>query len=214
MCIRDRVKRSQGYFKAQQKTLGAINGQVEETFSGHAIVKAFGQEDATAAQFDQTNAKLYESAWKSQFISGFMMPIMTFVGNRGYVAVAIAGSFLAVQGVITVGDIQAFIQYVKDVYKRQAYPVSTYRVVLSGTPERLEVTQSITVVRKKKEKVLDPREFLKGEIEQNKNILVFSLEAKPTGSLRPDVLLANLLANDPDVYALSITCLLYTSRCV
>ncbi|WP_303203808.1 ABC transporter permease, partial [Raoultibacter timonensis] len=108
------VKRSQGYFKAQQKTLGAINGQVEETFSGHAIVKAFGQEDATAAQFDQTNAKLYESAWKSQFISGLMMPIMTFVGNLGYVAVAIAGSFLAVQGVITVGDIQAFIQYVKN----------------------------------------------------------------------------------------------------
>ncbi len=93
----------------------------------------------------------------------------------------------------------------RDLAASVAYPVSTYRVVLSGTPERLEVPQSITVVRKKKEKILDPREFLKGEIEQNKNILVFSLEAKPTGSLRPDVLLANLLANDPDVYALSIT---------
>lgn len=108
------VKRSQGYFKAQQSTLGKINGQVEETFSGHAIVKAFNQEDAAAARFDETNAKLYESAWKSQFISGLMMPIMTFVGNLGYVAVAIAGSFLAVQGIITVGDIQAFIQYVKN----------------------------------------------------------------------------------------------------
>ena len=108
------VKRSQGYFKAQQKTLGAINGQVEETFSGHAIVKAFNQEDAAATRFDATNDKLYESAWKSQFISGLMMPIMTFVGNLGYVAVAVAGSFLAVQGVITVGDIQAFIQYVKN----------------------------------------------------------------------------------------------------
>ncbi|WP_139653357.1 ABC transporter ATP-binding protein [Raoultibacter phocaeensis] len=108
------VKRSQGYFKAQQSTLGAINGQVEETFSGHAIVKAFNQEDAAAERFDKTNAKLYESAWKSQFISGLMMPIMTFVGNLGYVAVAIAGSFLAVQGIITVGDIQAFIQYVKN----------------------------------------------------------------------------------------------------
>lgn len=108
------VKRSQGYFKAQQSTLGKINGQVEETFSGHAIVKAFNQEDAAYARFDETNAKLYESAWKSQFISGLMMPIMTFVGNLGYVAVAIAGSFLAVQGIITVGDIQAFIQYVKN----------------------------------------------------------------------------------------------------
>ncbi|MEG0375521.1 MAG: ABC transporter ATP-binding protein [Raoultibacter sp.] len=108
------VKRSQGYFKAQQKTLGLINGQVEETFSGHAVVKAFNQEAEAAQRFDTTNEKLYESAWKSQFISGLMMPIMTFVGNLGYVAVAIAGSFLAVQGVITVGDIQAFIQYVKN----------------------------------------------------------------------------------------------------
>ena len=108
------VKRSQKYFVAQQNTLGAINGIVEETFSGHAIVKAFNREDGTVDRFNETNAKLYGSAWKSQFISGLMQPIMTFVGNLGYVAVAIAGSFLAVQGVITVGDIQAFIQYVKN----------------------------------------------------------------------------------------------------
>ena len=108
------VKHSQKYFQAQQDTLGAINGQVEETFSGHAVVKAFGQEDATVARFDETNARLYESAWKSQFISGLMQPIMNFVGNLGYVAVAVAGSFFAVQGIITVGDIQAFIQYVKN----------------------------------------------------------------------------------------------------
>lgn len=108
------VKRSQKYFVAQQRTLGAINGIVEETFSGHAIVKAFNREDGTVDRFNETNAKLYGSAWKSQFISGLMQPIMTFVGNLGYVAVAIAGSFLAVQGVITVGDIQAFIQYVKN----------------------------------------------------------------------------------------------------
>lgn len=108
------VKRSQKYFVAQQNTLGAINGIVEETFSGHAIVKAFNREDGTVDHFNETNAKLYASAWRSQFISGLMQPIMTFVGNLGYVAVAIAGSFLAVQGVITVGDIQAFIQYVKN----------------------------------------------------------------------------------------------------
>ena len=108
------VKRSQKYFVAQQRTLGKINSIVEETFSGHAIVKAFNREDGTVDRFNETNAKLYGSAWKSQFFSGLMQPIMTFVGNLGYVAVAIAGSFLAVQGVITVGDIQAFIQYVKN----------------------------------------------------------------------------------------------------
>ena len=108
------VKRSQKYFVAQQRTLGKINGIVEETFSGHAIVKAFNREDGTVDRFNETNAKLYGSAWKSQFFSGLMQPIMTFVGNLGYVAVAIVGSFLAVQGIITVGDIQAFIQYVKN----------------------------------------------------------------------------------------------------
>lgn len=108
------VKRSQKYFVAQQRTLGKINGIVEETFSGHAIVKAFNREDGTVDRFNETNAKLYGSAWKSQFFSGLMQPIMTFVGNLGYVVVAIAGSFLAVQGIITVGDIQAFIQYVKN----------------------------------------------------------------------------------------------------
>ena len=108
------VKRSQKFFVAQQNTLGEINGLVEETFSGHAIVKAFNREDGTVDNFNATNARLYNSAWKSQFLSGMMMPIMTFVGNLGYVAVAIAGSFMAVQGIITVGDIQAFIQYVKN----------------------------------------------------------------------------------------------------
>ena len=108
------VKRSQKFFVAQQRTLGEINGLVEETFSGHAIVKAFNREDGTVDNFNQTNARLYNSAWKSQFVSGLMQPIMNFVGNLGYVAVAITGSFLAVQGIITVGDIQAFIQYVKN----------------------------------------------------------------------------------------------------
>ena len=108
------VKRSQKYFVTQQKTLGEINGQVEETFSGHTIVKAFNRQDATVNAFNETNNRLYESAWKSQFLSGLMMPIMGFVSNLGFVAVAILGSVFAVQGIITVGDIQAFIQYVRN----------------------------------------------------------------------------------------------------
>lgn len=107
------VKHSQKYFQAQQKYLGIINGQVEEVYSGHSVVKAFNREEAVEAEFDSTNKVLFSSAWKSQFLSGMMQPIMTFVGNLGYVAVAISGSVLAVRGVITVGDIQAFIQYVR-----------------------------------------------------------------------------------------------------
>lgn len=108
------VKISQKYFFAQQHLLGEVNGIVEETFSGHAVVKAFGREEEMNSKFAETNAKLCESAWKSQFLSGLMPPIMTFVGNLGYIAVAVTGSFFAVAGIITVGDIQAFIQYVKN----------------------------------------------------------------------------------------------------
>lgn len=108
------VKHSQKYFVAQQTYLGKINGQIEETYGGHNIVKAFNREEASLKEFKETNDELYRSAWKSQFISGMMQPIMTFVGNLGYVAVAISGSILAIRGVIDVGEIQAFIQYVKN----------------------------------------------------------------------------------------------------
>lgn len=108
------VGRSQKYFRMQQNRLGAINGQVEEVFSGQAVVRAFNKEGDVLAQFKKTNAELYESAWKSQFLSGLMMPVMNFVSNLGYVAVAIAGALFAIGGRITVGDIQAFIQYVKN----------------------------------------------------------------------------------------------------
>ena len=108
------VKRSQKYFREQQKTLGEVNDIVEETFSGHTIVKAYGREDEVVERFMETNEKLYNVGWRAQFLSGLMMPVMGFVGNLGYVAVAIAGAFFAVQGIITVGDIQAFIQYVKN----------------------------------------------------------------------------------------------------
>ncbi|MDD5949248.1 MAG: ABC transporter ATP-binding protein [Lachnospiraceae bacterium] len=107
------VKKSQKYFKTQQEYLGHINGQVEETYGGHTIIKAFNKEEETIQQFTKTNQVLYDSAWKSQFLSGMMHPIMMFVGNLGYVGVAVSGGMLAIKGVITVGDIQAFIQYVK-----------------------------------------------------------------------------------------------------
>ena len=108
------VKFSQKYFVAQQNYLGKVNGQVEEVYSGHNVVKAFNREEQVLKEFNETNAFLYQSAWKSQFLSGMMHPIMMFVGNLGYVAVAVSGSLLAVKGAIEVGDIQAFIQYVKN----------------------------------------------------------------------------------------------------
>ena len=108
------VKRSQKYFKKQQEYLGNVNGQVEEVYSGHLVVQAFNKQKDSIETFDRTNRKLYESAWKSQFLSGMMQPIMMFVGNLGYVAVAFSGAMLAIQNVITIGDIQAFIQYVRN----------------------------------------------------------------------------------------------------
>lgn len=107
------VKRSQKYFKSQQEYLGHVNGQVEEIYSGHNIVKAFNKEEEEVKKFEEINDTLYHSAWKSQFLSGMMMPIMTFIGNIGYVAVSILGGWLAVKRTIAVGDILAFVQYVR-----------------------------------------------------------------------------------------------------
>lgn len=108
------MKHSQKYFRGQQKYLGDVNGQVEEIYSGHNIIKAFNKEDDVIREFDETNGKLYDSAWKSQFFSGMMMPVMQFIGNLGYVGVAILGGFLTIRNVIEVGDIQSFIQYVRN----------------------------------------------------------------------------------------------------
>ena len=108
------VKFSQKYFKTQQEYLGHINGQVEETYGGHLVIKAFNKEEETIQKFNDTNHVLYESAWKSQFLSGMMHPVMVFVGNLGYAGVAISGGILAIRGTIGIGDIQAFIQYVKN----------------------------------------------------------------------------------------------------
>lgn len=108
------TRKSQKYFHAQQEYLGHINGQVEEVYGGHLVVKAFNHEKETIEEFERTNRILYNSAWKSQFLSGMMHPIMMFVGNLGYACVALTGGLLAIKNVITIGDIQAFIQYVKN----------------------------------------------------------------------------------------------------
>ena len=108
------MKHSQKYFRGQQAYLGNVNGQVEEIYSGHNIIKAFNKEEDVIKTFNETNGKLYDSAWKSQFFSGMMMPVMQFIGNLGYVGVAILGGFLAIRNVIEVGDIQSFIQYVRN----------------------------------------------------------------------------------------------------
>ena len=108
------VKKSQKYFKQQQEYPGHINGQVEETYAGHTVIQAYNKEKDMVQQFQETNDTLYHSAWKSQFLSGLMQPIMMFVGNLGYAAVALSGGLLAIRGTITIGDIQAFIQYVKN----------------------------------------------------------------------------------------------------
>ena len=105
------VGKSQKYFRRQQEYLGHVNGQVEEVYSGHNIVKAFNGDEKAIKEFENANDVLYKSAWKSQFLSGLIHPIMGFIGNIGYVAVAIVGGYFAVQGKITVGNIQSFIQY-------------------------------------------------------------------------------------------------------
>lgn len=108
------IKMSQSYFSTQQKYLGKINGMVEENYSGQLVIKAFNKEAETIETFDETNEVLFKSAKKSQFLSGIMMPLMSFVGNLGYVGVALSGGFLAIKGLIGIGDIQAFIQYVRN----------------------------------------------------------------------------------------------------
>lgn len=107
------IKKSQKYFKEQQKALGKVNGHIEEIYGGHNIMKAFNAEEEAVSQFKKINEELYDSAWKAQFLSGMMMPIMNFIGNLGYVAVSILGGWYASRGVIEVGDILSFIQYMR-----------------------------------------------------------------------------------------------------
>ena len=133
------VKRSQRYFVAQQKNLGAINGKVEETYAGHNVVCAFNREAATQKEFDAINARLYRSAWKSQFLSGLMMPVTTFVSKLGYVCVVVLGGSLAAHGTITIGDIQAFISYMSSFTQpiTQLAQISTQLQTMAAAAERV-----------------------------------------------------------------------------
>lgn len=133
------IKRSQRFFKQQQEYVGHINGQVEEVYGGHNVIKAFNKEADVRREFHETNETLYKSAWKSQFFSGLMQPIMMFVGNLGYVAVAISGAALAIKGTIQIGDIQAFIQYVKNLTQpvQQVAQVTNMMQQMAAAAERV-----------------------------------------------------------------------------
>lgn len=133
------IKKSQRFFKQQQEYVGHINGQVEEVYGGHNVIKAFNKENEVRREFHETNETLYKSAWKSQFFSGLMQPIMMFVGNLGYVAVAISGAALAIRGTIQIGDIQAFIQYVKNLTQpvQQVAQVTNMMQQMAAAAERV-----------------------------------------------------------------------------
>ncbi|RUS48005.1 ABC transporter ATP-binding protein [Cohnella sp. AR92] len=113
LVIKSIASKSQGYFKNQQAELGQLNGHVEEMYTGHAIVKAFGQEENSKAKFEAINERLYHAGWRAQFVSGIIMPLMSFIGNIGYVAISVVGGILVTRQSISVGDIQAFIQYAR-----------------------------------------------------------------------------------------------------
>lgn len=133
------VKSSQKYFMAQQEYLGHVNGQVEEVYGGHNIVKVFNGEDEAVKEFSKDNDILYNSAWKSQFLSGLMQPIMMFIGNLSYVVVAIFGGYYAIRGTITVGDIQSFIQYTRSFIQpiSQVAQVSNMLQAIAASSERI-----------------------------------------------------------------------------
>lgn len=130
--VKSIVAKSQKYFKRQQEYLGHVNGQVEEIYSGLNIVKVFNAENKVKAEFEKANSELYRSAWKSQFLSGLMFPVMNFISNIGYVGVAVAGGYLAVQGKITVGNIQSFIQYNKQFTRTNKSNCSNIKYVTSN----------------------------------------------------------------------------------
>jgi len=160
------VKKSQKYFKSQQEYLGHLNGQVEEVYGGHNIMKAFNREEASTKDFDELNNTLYKSAWKSQFLSGMMMPIMSFVGNLGYVLVSILGGWLTIKSVITVGDIQAFIQYVRSFNQPIAQMAQVANIMQSTAAAAERVFEFLEEEDEVKDPVnsVDPSE-IRGEVE-------------------------------------------------
>lgn len=184
------VKKSQKYFKSQQEYLGHLNGQVEEVYGGHNIMKAFNREEASTKDFDELNNTLYKSAWKSQFLSGMMMPIMSFVGNLGYVLVSILGGWLTIKSVITVGDIQAFIQYVRSFNQPIAQMAQVANIMQSTAAAAERVFEFLEEEDEVKDPVnsVDPSE-IRGEVEfedvhfgYNEDKIIindFSVDVKP-----------------------------------
>lgn len=149
------VKQSQKYFKQQQDYLGHVNGHIEEMFGGHVVMKAFNSEQKSIEKFDSYNNVLFSSAWKSQFLSGMMMPIMNFIGNLGYVAIAILGGYLAIKNAITVGDIQAFIQYVRS-FTQPIAQVAQISNVLQQTAASAERVFEFLGEAEETEDIVDP----------------------------------------------------------
>lgn len=133
------IKKSQKHFTNQQNYLGEVNGQIEETFSGSIVVQAFNHEEDNIKEFENSNSKLYSSAWKSQFLSGLMMPIMQFIGNLSYVVIAVLGGYFAISGRITVGNIQSFIQYVRQFTQpiQQIAQISNMMQSMAAAAERV-----------------------------------------------------------------------------
>jgi ATP-binding cassette subfamily B protein len=153
------VKRSQKYFRSQQKFLGEVNGHIEEVYSGNNIVKAFNGEKQVEKKFEEINNKLYESAWKSQFISGMMMPIMNFIGNLGYVTVSILGGWLTIKGTIEVGDILSFIQYIRS-FTQPIVQVAQISNVLQST---MAAAERVFEFLEEEEETKDPENPVKLE---------------------------------------------------
>ncbi|EOU2113761.1 ABC transporter ATP-binding protein [Clostridium perfringens] len=184
------VKKSQKYFKSQQEYLGHLNGQIEEVYGGHNIMKAFNREEASTKDFDELNNTLYKSAWKSQFLSGMMMPIMSFVGNLGYVLVSILGGWLTIKSVITVGDIQAFIQYVRSFNQPISQMAQVANIMQSTAAAAERVFEFLDEEDEVKDPVnsVDPSE-IRGEVEfedvhfgYNEDKIIindFSVDVKP-----------------------------------
>lgn len=173
------IKRSQQFFKQQQDTLADINGHIEEMYAGHNVMRVFNGEKASVEKFSKINGKLYVSGWKSQFYSGLMMPIMTFVGNLGYVGVSVLGGWLAVKGVLQIGDIQAFIQYINQFNQPIAQIASTATVLQStaAAAERVfEFLGEIEEIPEIANPVIIPK--VKGEVDFNN--VVFGYDAGKT----------------------------------
>lgn len=164
------VKKSQKYFVSQQNYLGDVNGQIEENFGGHNIVKLFTREDKVLEEFNETNEKLYTTAWKSQFISGLAQPIMAFVGNLGYVGVVFVGGYLSIKGIIEVGDIQSFIQYVKQFTQ----PIQQVAQVSNMMQSTMAAAERVFIFLDEPEEKLEADKHTEHNIDQIKGNVEFS----------------------------------------